>query len=57
MFVSCYVCQYDSGDRGSSEVLATKVQDDGGTMQRIPPSGTREIICPNGHGGDNIHLD
>lgn len=61
MFVSCATCHYDSGDLDSTEALARKVNADGGKMEMDydasgKPKGWN-ITCPNGHDGDEIHLD
>lgn len=62
MNVSCSKCKYDSGDFDTNEAIAEKVNADGGHMMmaRDPETGKAagwEISCPNGHDGDEIHLD
>jgi YD repeat-containing protein len=61
MFVYCDKCKYDSGDRDGNASLAAKVNADGGHMEMAydehgKPKGWN-IACPNGHDGDEIHLD
>lgn len=55
MFVSCDKCKYDSGDKDSTEEIAEKVNKDGGKMIRAEFGW--DITCPNGHDGDEIHMD
>jgi hypothetical protein len=56
VFVSCDKCGYDSEDRDSALELAEKVRQDGGHMELIPGAGW-DIECPNGHSGDEVHID
>lgn len=61
MNVYCDICKYDSGDRNSGPELAAKVNSDGGEMEMLfdengKPAGWN-IACPNGHDGDEIHMD
>lgn len=54
MYVYCKKCDYDSGDKDSSEELAEKVKKDGGQMEHQEDTKTGKsrgwrIICPKGH--------
>jgi hypothetical protein len=55
MFVSCDICKYDSGDRDSCDELEKKVNADGGYFEQTPNGCI--IRCPNGHDGDELHMD
>ena len=64
MFISRDKCHYDSGDRSTNEELARKVIQDGDEMYKVPsrtldgqPYTHWYIKCPQGHDGDEIHLD
>lgn len=61
MFVHCDICKYDSGDQEGNTRLAAKVNADGGYMRMAydedgKPAGW-DVACPNGHEGDEIHID
>jgi hypothetical protein len=57
MSVICDQCKYHSGDYESVATLADKVNNDGGSMLIDKTTGHWNIICPNGHSGECIHLD
>jgi hypothetical protein len=61
MNVLCDKCGYDSGDGSTSTELVAKVISDGGKMEMQWGEGGIVagwyISCPNGHDGDEIHLD
>jgi hypothetical protein len=61
MFVHCDLCGYDSGDCQTGDDLAAKVNSDGGKMEMEYDSNGKpngwNIACPNGHDGEEIHLD
>jgi hypothetical protein len=57
MFISCDTCGYDSGDQTSIETLLVQIIHDGGTMEQIPDQLGWDIVCPNGHSGECIHMD
>jgi len=61
MYIHCNACEYDSGDHDSGAELTAKVNADGGHMEMDydeygKPKGWN-ITCPNGHDGEDIHLD
>jgi hypothetical protein len=55
MFVHCDKCGYDSDDRNDNKELAEKILEDGGLMFMTQQGW--HIECPNGHNGNEIHLD
>lgn len=61
MFVYCEKCKYDSGDRSDPDLLARKIREDGGEY-RVERDKAGRILgiyirCPQGHDGDEVHLD
>jgi len=55
MYVYCDICGYDSGDEATAELLAAKVIEDGGQMEKSEDDYW-DITCPEGH-TDGIHMD